>query len=101
MSLFYVFLLSYFEILSLFAIYKAEILVGTAAGNLKLDQNPCAMALSKKAGQCLQGECDKKKAVPEGNIAVLQQTGGLKCQAVIFAICADWGNGKGRQVSPC
>ncbi|XP_022787787.1 poly [ADP-ribose] polymerase 14-like [Stylophora pistillata] len=77
---------------------RADILVGTAAGNLKLDQNPCAMALSKKAGQCLQDECDKKKAVSEGNIAVLQHTGGLKCQAVIFAICSDWDNGKGRQI---
>ena len=86
--------------LSPVSILQAEILVGTAAGNLKLDQNPCAMALSKKAGQCLQDECDKKNAVPEGNIAVLHQTGGLKCQAVIFAICSPWGNGKGRQVTP-
>lgn len=68
---------------------RSEILVGTAAGNLKLDQNRYAMALSKKAGQCLQDEYDKKKAVPEDNIAELQLTGGLKCQAVIFAICAD------------
>lgn len=32
---------------------RSEILVGTAAGNLKLDQNRYAMTLSKKAGQCL------------------------------------------------
>lgn len=72
MSLFCVFLLSYFEIIPLVSIFKSEILVGTAAGNLKLDQNRYAMALSKKAGQCLQDEYDKKKAVPEDNIAELQ-----------------------------
>ena len=49
--LFYVFLLSYFEKISLFSIFKAEILVGRAAGDLKFEQNLCAMALSKKAGQ--------------------------------------------------
>lgn len=53
MSLFCVFLLSYFEIIPLVSIFKSEILVGTAAGNLKLDQNRYAMTLSKKAGQCL------------------------------------------------
>ena len=53
------------------------------------------------AGRCLQDECDKKNAVSEGNIAVLRQTGGLNCRAVIFAICSPWGNGKGRQVTLC
>ena len=82
-----------------FYLYQASILVGTAAGNLNLDQNPCATALARSAGQCLQRECSTKSPVAVGDIAVLNQTGRLKCQAVIFAICSDWNSGKGKKVS--
>lgn len=81
------------------SLYQANILVGTASGNLNLDQNPCAMALSRAAGQGLQRECNTKKPVAVGDIAVLSQTGRLNCQAVIFAICCDWNDGQERKVS--
>lgn len=82
----------------IFFLYQADVLVGTAAHNLSLNQNPCASALSQAAGQGLQRECDSKSPVSVGNIAVLHQVGRLKCQAVIFAICSEWDSGKGKKV---
>ena len=78
--------------------YQADVLVGTAAQNLKLDQNPCAEALRKAAGEGLQRECASQSPVAIGDIAVLQQTGRLSCQAVILAICSSWDSGKGKMV---
>lgn len=73
--------------------------MGTAAPSLNLEQNPCARALSKAAGPSLQQQCTKRGTTAEGDIAVIEQTGKLKCQAVIFAICSQWKDGKGMEVS--
>lgn len=81
-----------------FFIFQADILVGTAASNLNLTQNPCAKALSQAAGPSLQQECTNIGRVAVGDIAVNNQPGNLKCKAVIFAICSDWDNGKGKKV---
>lgn len=78
--------------------YQAEIIVGTAASNLNLNQNPCAKALSNAAGPCLQQECMKIGHVAIGDIAVNNQPGNLNCKAVIFAICSEWDSGNGRKV---
>lgn len=74
--------------------------MGTAASSLNLEQNPCARALKNAAGASLQQECTKRGPVREGDIAVINQTGpwGLKCHAVIFAICSQWNGGKGKEV---
>ncbi|XP_022791105.1 poly [ADP-ribose] polymerase 14-like [Stylophora pistillata] len=77
---------------------QADILVGTAASNLSLSQNPCARALSQRAGPALQRECDNRGHVAVGDIAVVDQPGNLKCQAVFFAVCSEWESGKGKKV---
>ena len=79
-------------------IFQADILVGTAASNLNLTQNPCARALSQAAGPSLQQECTNIGHVAVGDIAVISQPGNLQCKAVIFAICSQWDNGKGKKV---
>lgn len=73
-------------------------LVGTAAPDLDLNRNPCARALSEAAGQNLQQQCIKIAPVAEGDIAVVNQTGRLDCQAVTFAVCSQWNGGSGKQV---
>ena len=78
--------------------YQADVLVGTAARDLSLSNNPCARALRKEAGEGFQRECTSKSPVAVGDIAVLDQTGKLSCQAVMFAVCSDWDNGKGKKV---
>ncbi|XP_078364642.1 protein mono-ADP-ribosyltransferase PARP14-like isoform X2 [Oculina patagonica] len=77
---------------------QADILVGTAASNLNLTQNPCAKALSQAAGPSLQQECTNIGHVAVGDIAVNNKPGNLRCKAVIFAICSEWDNGKGKKV---
>lgn len=81
-----------------FFIFQADILVGTAPSNLNLTQNSCARALSQAAGPSLQQECTNIGHVAVGEIAVNTQLGNLKCKAVIFAICSEWDNGKGKKV---
>ena len=44
-----------------FFFYQADVLVGTAAQNLKLDQNPCAEALRKGAGEGSDNESVHQK----------------------------------------
>lgn len=78
--------------------FQADILVGTAASNLNLTQNPCAKALSQAAGPSLQQECINVESVAVGDIAVITKPGKLKCNAVIFAVCSEWDNGKGKKV---
>lgn len=73
--------------------------MGSAASDLNLERNPCARALSEAAGPSLQQQCNRKGPIAEGDIVVIDQTGGLKCKAVIFAICPRWENGKGLKVS--
>ena len=82
----------------IFFIFQVDILVGTAASNLNLTQNPCAKALSQAAGPSLQQECTNIGHVAVGDIAVNTQPGNLQCKAVIFAICAEWDNGMGKKV---
>ncbi|KAJ7374848.1 positive regulation of interleukin-4-mediated signaling pathway [Desmophyllum pertusum] len=53
---------------------QADILVGTAARNLNLQQNPCARALSQAAGPSLQQECTNIGPVAVGDIAVNKPT---------------------------
>ncbi|KAL9974244.1 hypothetical protein ACROYT_G011259 [Oculina patagonica] len=79
---------------------EADILVGTAASSLNLEQNPCARALSKAAGPGLQQQCSRKGPIVEGDIAVIdrEHKGDLKCQAVFFAVCSPWNNGRGVEV---
>lgn len=77
---------------------KADVLVGTASEDLQLHKNPCARALSEAAGHTLQQQCSKIGPVAVGDIAVLNQTGNLNCQTVIFAACSSWNNGRGKQV---
>lgn len=77
---------------------KADVLVGTASEDLQLHKNPCARALSEAAGHTLQQQCSKVGPVAVGDIAVLNQTGNLNCQTVIFAACSSWNNGRGKQV---
>ncbi|XP_015749699.1 PREDICTED: poly [ADP-ribose] polymerase 14-like [Acropora digitifera] len=77
---------------------KADIIVGTAASNLNLNQNPCARALRDAAGPCLQQECSRIGQVATGDIAVNNSTGKLHCKAVIFAVCCFWSNAGARQV---
>ena len=79
-------------------IFQADILVGTAASNLNLQQNPCARALSQAAGPSLQQECTNIGHVAVGDIGVNNQPGNLSCRKVIFAICSEWDNGKGKKV---
>ena len=79
-------------------IFQADILVGTAASNLNLTQNPCAKALSQAAGPSLQQECTKIGHVAVGDVAINTKPGNLNCKAVIFAICSEWDNGKGKKV---
>ena len=95
-----VFIVQYFILGSkyIFFIFQADVLVGTAASKLILTQNPCAKALSQAAGPSLQQECSNIGHVDVGDIAVNTQPGNLKCKAVIFAICSEWDNGKGKKV---
>ncbi len=73
--------------------------MGTAASSLNLEQNPCALALSKAAGPSLQQQCSRKGPIAEGNIAVIENKGNLDCKAVFFAVCSPWNDGKGVEVS--
>ncbi|KAK2554340.1 Protein mono-ADP-ribosyltransferase PARP14 [Acropora cervicornis] len=77
---------------------QADIIVGTAASNLNLNQNPCARALRDAAGPSLQMECSTIGQVAAGDIAVINSPGNLRCKAVIFAVCCEWDNGGARQV---
>ena len=54
--------------------------------------------MSEAAGHTLQQQCSKIGPVAVGDIAVLNQTGNLNCQTVIFAACSSWNNGRGKQV---
>lgn len=73
-------------------------MVGTAASDLDLTKNPCARSLSEAAGKTLQQQCTKKGPVAEGDIAVIDKTGSLKCDVAVFAVCPQWNNGKGKEV---
>jgi len=77
---------------------QADIIVGTAASSLNLNQNPCTRALRDAAGPCLQQECSRIGQVAAGDIAVNNSPGKLRCNAVIFAVCCDWNNGGAKQV---
>ncbi|XP_068724841.1 protein mono-ADP-ribosyltransferase PARP14-like [Montipora capricornis] len=77
---------------------QADIIVGTAASNLNLNQNPCAKALSRAAGPILQQECSNIGQVAVGDIAVNHSPGNLQCKAVIFAICCEWSKTGAREV---
>lgn len=73
--------------------------MGSAASSLNLDLNPCARALKDAAGlNLLQQECSRKGPISVGDIAVIDQTGALSCQTVIFAVCSPWNNGQGKEV---
>ena len=73
-------------------------LVGTAASHLDLTKNPCARSLSEAAGKTLQQQCTEKGPVAEADIAVIDKTGRLKCEAAVFAVCPQWDNGNGKEV---
>lgn len=78
---------------------QADIIVGTAASNLNLDQNSCAKALSQASGPSLQKQCSNIGQVAVGNIAVNNSPGNLRCKAVIFAICCEWSRPGARKES--